>query len=383
MSEFFKNFRDILLTNSKGRFSQLDFLRFCAIILVFLTHARQHFITDHGIPSWLTDHSIITGGWVGVDLFFVLSGFLIGGQLWKEFQIAGKINYKDFFIKRSLRIWPLFYAFLVAFLILRGPFDKNWAYSDFYFLSNYINEGGIKGSWSLSIEEQFYILMAFIFLILSRLKFSLSKGRLFCIFFLVLSPLLRYFSWKYALAYNSPSLRLEMKYIYFPFHTHMDGLILGVLLSNIYVDDTLKKLLNWKAVAGVLLAATLGSLMLRLNARIYFNYSFFAYLFGFALWVMIHTKSHLDKIFNLPIFALVAKLSFGIYLVHRELMVQASPNIIKIGESFSPAIHFIIYSSTMFLLSIFVTSLTYRFIEWPSLKYRKVLLSKNKVPDMK
>ncbi|MFA6236627.1 MAG: acyltransferase [Bacteriovorax sp.] len=375
---FLKNFRDILLSNPKGHRSQLDFLRFWAIALVFLTHVRQHFVFDSGIPSWLSEHPILVGGWVGVDIFFVLSGFLIGGQLWKEFQSEGKINYKNFIIKRSLRIWPLFYSVLIIFLIIRGPFDQNWAYSDFYFLSNYIKEGGIKGSWSLSVEEQFYILMPLLFLVLSKLKFSLRSGRIFCILALIASPFLRYLSWKYALTHSPASPQLELKYIYFPFHTHMDGLMLGVLLSNIYVDEKLKHTLNWKPVAVILFIAAACSLVLRMNARIYFNYSFFAYFFGFALWVLLHTKTFLHKIFDWPIFSLVAKLSFGIYLVQRELMEQTSLSIIKIGQSFPPVIHFIIYSTVMFLLCMLVTALTYRFIEWPALEYRKNLLKNMK-----
>lgn len=369
-----KNFKEVLLATPKEHLSQLDFLRFCAIVLVFFSHARQHFLFGSGVASWITDNPIIIGGWIGVDIFFVLSGFLIGGQLWKEYQNIGKINYKKFIIKRSLRIWPLFYTLLIVFLIYRGPLDKNWKYSDFYFLSNYFEEGGIKGSWSLSIEEQFYILIPIIFLLLTKFKLGLREGRWLCVVFFMLSPLIRYFNWKYITSYNLESVQLEIKHIYFPFHTHMDGLILGVLLSNIYVDKKLKNILNWKVVTLILFFLTLCFFVLRLKFRIYFNYSFFSCFFALTLWVILHVENFINKIFSLPIFSLVAKLSFGIYLVHREIMDQATLGVVKIGQSLPPAIHFIMYSSIMFFICIVISSLAYKFIEWPALRHRASLI---------
>ena len=90
----------------ENRLHGLDHLRALAIILVFFFH---YYIVSGGQPEWLPN--VASFGWTGVDLFFVLSGFLISSQLFAQIKQGQLISFKEFFLKRFFRIVP---AFLVT-----------------------------------------------------------------------------------------------------------------------------------------------------------------------------------------------------------------------------------------------------------------------------
>ena len=163
---------------SSGRvyFKGLHGLRFIAASLVIITHI-EIFKARHGIENLYNINKVIKNfGVYGVDFFFVLSGFLISYLLFKEKDKFGFINLKHFYIRRILRIWPLYY-FIVVLVFIILPlinFPSVPGYSlegDFFerlilcllFLPNasksffdFIPYGGIL--WSVGVEEQFYLL---------------------------------------------------------------------------------------------------------------------------------------------------------------------------------------------------------------------------------
>lgn len=101
-------------------------------------------------------------GWVGVDLFFVLSGFLVAGLLFKEFQENGNVNATRFLTRRSYKILPLFYLFMVMTFVLRLLLNEGFALKEtlgeLLFLRNYTG-GYWVHTWSLSVEQHFYFLL--------------------------------------------------------------------------------------------------------------------------------------------------------------------------------------------------------------------------------
>lgn len=154
---------------------ELDLLRFVAFFLVFLSHTvpgEPEFYQQAGIPGPAATAivSLAAGGAFGVDLFFALSAFLITSLLLREQLTTGHIDVVSFYVRRVLRIWPLYFIFLlvlaplirtaipgdslptrdlVAFALLVG----NWA----FVLWGYAHS--IVGPlWSVSVEEQFYLL---------------------------------------------------------------------------------------------------------------------------------------------------------------------------------------------------------------------------------
>ena len=114
-------------------------------------------------------------GWAGVDLFFVLSGFLISGLLYSEYKKRQDISFKRFFVRRGLKIYPAFYVLiLVTFaaqhLLWHGaPSPLRSFFNEFVFIQNY--RYGVWGhTWSLAVEEHFYIGLALLLLLLVRIS---------------------------------------------------------------------------------------------------------------------------------------------------------------------------------------------------------------------
>ncbi|GGH09262.1 hypothetical protein GCM10011586_27160 [Silvibacterium dinghuense] len=151
----------------------LDGLRGTAILAVFLFHfgGGNHKPTNLPIRIWL---AIVHAGWMGVDLFFVLSGFLITGILYDTAHKKDRI--KNFYARRALRIFPLFYGVLFGFLLLTPVLHLHWRPGHaLYFLYLYnmvpllapkLASPGpsmvLNHFWSLSVEEQFYLLWPFV-----------------------------------------------------------------------------------------------------------------------------------------------------------------------------------------------------------------------------
>src|SRR5262252_1943796 len=98
----------------KERNLQLDLLRCVAIMGVLIEHTINFRST-----RWWWDRALIIGSWTGVDLFFVISGFLISGLLFSEFQKRGRINFARFAIRRALKLYPTLYVLVFGVMLVR------------------------------------------------------------------------------------------------------------------------------------------------------------------------------------------------------------------------------------------------------------------------
>lgn len=154
-------------TSLTKRLAQLDFLRAVAVFLVIGNHSA---ICPPEANSFLNKITVVwrRGGWTGVDLFFVLSGFLIAGLLFNEYKKRGDIDIKRFLIRRGFKIYPAFwFLILTTFavnissgeMIYRGGF-----LSELLFIQNY-HPGIWDHTWSLAVEEHFYIFLSLLFLV--------------------------------------------------------------------------------------------------------------------------------------------------------------------------------------------------------------------------
>ena len=140
------------------RLKQLDALRALAVILVLGHHVTWN-------PIW------VRYGWSGVDLFFVLSGFLISGLLFREYKQHNDIQILRFWTRRALKIYPAYY--LLIFLTIGGrllagtPLGWNCVWPDLIFMQSYW-QGSWGHLWSLAVEEHFYILLPLALWIMMR-----------------------------------------------------------------------------------------------------------------------------------------------------------------------------------------------------------------------
>src|SRR5271157_2343931 len=195
-----------------NRIPQLDAVRGLAVLLV-LVHNTDIYPSLHlGL--------IASNGWMGVDLFFVLSGFLITGILVDTKKSEG--YFRNFYARRCLRIWPLYYsALLFMFVIvpLLRPSEAQtvfearsspwWAY--LFFLQNFLipiptMATGLLGvTWSLAVEEQFYLVWPWVIR-----YFSFTQVRRIAIAVICVSPALRfYLSLNHINIYSNPFCRLD------------------------------------------------------------------------------------------------------------------------------------------------------------------------------
>lgn len=157
----------------------LDLFRALAILLVVEVHFFSHY--SETPFAYLLDQ-----GALGVDVFFVLSGFLVGRSPLKQFLSGEKQKFKTFYIKRFFKIIPSFYfAILLSFLlynyILPIP-EKHFNFNEliyyFTFTQNYSGSNVLFHAWSLCVEEHFYLILPFSLFIVS-LVFSRSRKALF------------------------------------------------------------------------------------------------------------------------------------------------------------------------------------------------------------
>jgi peptidoglycan/LPS O-acetylase OafA/YrhL len=302
------------------RLPGLDHLRALAISLVFLFHYR---IFPH--PEWLTE--VGRFGWTGVDLFFVLSGYLISAQLFREIAQRGGISLKTYFIKRTFRILPAYWAVLALYFLVptfreREALPPLWKFLTFTqnFGLDLQSGGTFSHAWSLCVEEQFYLLLPLGLLALApgrRGKWAAALPAL-----VVLGFGARLLSWYGAVV---PELGWY-KYMYYPTYNRLDGLLVGIGIAALFhfrpqAAARLARHANGLLVAG--LAVLAGAYVLCLEAQ-----SFGASIFGFPLVALgygllvagaISPGSVLHR-FESRITARLAVLSFAVYLTHKGII---------------------------------------------------------------
>ncbi len=277
-------------TTTQKHFSTLDGLRGLAVLYVFIFH-----FSEFESFSWKSEVYLrfVKLGWSGVDLFFVLSGFLLSGIL-----IDSKNSfhyYRNFYIRRSLRILPLHYSFLIltlfilpllsaglADIALRG--QKYWA-PYFFFLANFVNMAtGWKGNWldpmwSLAVEEQFYFFWPKIVKSLSQ-----SKLKFLCFAIILICPLIR-------LGLIVLEVNPLINYVFIL--SRLDALAVGGLVAILYREKSKILLDRNLAVLGALFGAGIAvvyytSPFARTFASMFVGYSFLAVFYGALLASLLH-----------------------------------------------------------------------------------------------
>lgn len=205
---------------------RLDILRAVAVLLVLGRHFNA--------PAFWSKV-----GWVGVDLFFVLSGFLISGLLFVEYQRTGGINWGRFFIRRGFKIYPAFYALIfVTFLWQVAKHqDIRWRpyLPEVLFFQSYQPDRLWGHTWSLAVEEHFYILLPLLLLLMVWLQRKRAPSDPFgmipvvCLILAIFSLVQRFY-----IAFNLPAVGGWWQWILYPTHLRIDSLFFGVFLGYLH-----------------------------------------------------------------------------------------------------------------------------------------------------
>lgn len=216
-----------------ARLAGLDHLRALAIGLVLLFHYR---IFPH--PAWLTDNPVGRFGWTGVDLFFVLSGYLITAQLVAEVAARGRVRIGAFFRKRAFRILPAYGVLVAIYFLFPGFHEREglaplWKYLTF--TQNLGLDLSVHGTfshaWSLCVEEHFYLVLPLLLAALTALKAG-WRGALLVPLLLALGLLVRWWCW-HALVPPDDGLAWY-QWIYYPTYARLDGLLVGVAIAVVF-----------------------------------------------------------------------------------------------------------------------------------------------------
>jgi peptidoglycan/LPS O-acetylase OafA/YrhL len=327
------------------RVNGLDHLRALAISYVFIYHYAVLF--KH--PAWL--RPLADFGWSGVDLFFVLSGYLIGGQLLGRVASGQEISIKDFYVQRFLRIMPAYWVvlafyFAIPAVIERGQLPPLWRFLTFtqnFGLNNQVY-GAFSHAWSLCIEEHFYLVLPCLVVIFSARRWG--KGAIYLAGLLViLGGVARAYSLTRVMAGDGSWSEL----IYYPTYCHLDGLIVGVAVAAISAfcpqqwSWLERRSYVWLFV-GLALVYAASTLDDGQNEFAYTVFKFPLVAMGFGLIVIASVSR--DSFLNRPsaITKRIAVLSYSIYLIHKI--------IIHLFQGAAKTLHIAPNSTVMFVLCI-------------------------------
>jgi peptidoglycan/LPS O-acetylase OafA/YrhL len=176
------------------RYHGLDTLRAIAILLVLMYHYMA-FVSGMPTFGWLS-----TAGWIGVDLFFALSGYLVGNQVIRSINSGHGVNLVGFYGRRILRTWPLFWLILAAYFIFPEqmggkPPPALWRFLTFTQNFNLQPGTAFSHAWSLCIEEQFYLLLPLVVIITSKMRRPVVTSWIILASLVGAGVAARYFMW--------------------------------------------------------------------------------------------------------------------------------------------------------------------------------------------
>jgi peptidoglycan/LPS O-acetylase OafA/YrhL len=317
-------------------------------------------------------------GWMGVDLFFVLSGYLIGSQLLKEYAAGQTPAIGTFYLRRAFRILPTywlvlaFYVFVPTFREAQG-LQPAWQFFTFSenFLIDYQHNRAFSHAWSLCVEEHFYLFFPLLVWVLMK-RPSWKITATVCAVIFAGGMLLRGYVWLHYVGVPGHSPFAYVEWIYYPTIMRLDGLLAGVVLASIrwFKPSVWQKAMNNPyALLGVGLASTAAAIWVA-KGRVDFGASVFGFpLLSVSLALIVAaciSKRCLLGRIRIPGAEAIATVTFSLYLSHKmtwHTIRTCWPELVN-G---SGAQSFCIYAGSAFL----VGSLLYFAIERPFLLLRQ------------
>jgi len=365
---------------NKIHFANLNTLRFIAAFAVVIAHTEQiKFV--RGLPNIYNIPFVEMMGSLSVDLFFVLSGFLITSLLFIEKETISGISIKKFILRRLLRIWPLYFIIMVMGFYVMPLFPSLRLGTPFVdvndnFMTNFILyllflphiQSIVIGpilycaqAWSIGIEEQFYVFWPFVVKKFSQ-KGIVNFIAIFSIIYLGICILLSLATHSAFLIDKFSLKTLVTTSLVFSHRLKFDCLLIGALFAIIN-----NKSLGFSFILNKNFQILIYSLEFILMFSGYGFHGFFweihAVLYGFIILNLVRTDTSIINI-DYPIFDYLGKISYGVYMYH-ILIINL---VISVLYRFDLMI--LIYP-TIFLLVILLSSFSYKYIEGYFLKKKK------------
>jgi peptidoglycan/LPS O-acetylase OafA/YrhL len=351
---------------------ELDVLRFVAFLGVFLVHGVSYpvaHLVSHHMPEWLAQAlvSLVHAGMFGVDLFLVLSAYLITDLLVRERTARGSVDVGAFYVRRILRIWPayLFFILLVMLVPAVDPhreFGLRYALPFLVFLGNwsFVFLGWPASVavplWSVSVEEQFYLLWPPVVARLSRRGMVVTS-----ICLIVVANVARLVG----VAEHASTEKLWGNTL-----AHLDSIAAGILLA-LYLGAASPRLTTWKRTAllagGVLCLAGRGHYM---SNRPDEYMSFLGTLAGYPAVVLGCTAllvAFLGCPMRLPALQYLGKISYGLYVYHMMCLSFTDRYLPKAAG----ATHLCLRLGVALAATVATAAVSYAVLEKPFLKLKR------------
>ncbi len=363
----------ILAASERFYQPELDALRFFAFFGVFVFHAAPHeraFYDAAHVPHCLSNFliSAFGAGAYGVDLFFALSAYLITSLLLREREKVGEVDIGGFYLRRILRIWPLYLSFLLFAAIVGWAFPSqriearyllgfallagNWVY-----VFSGLPHSFVIPLWTVSIEEQFYLTWPLIVRRATAAWLATAAGGL-----LLLSHLLRgWMSWS-----GSPATWME-----YSTFARIDPIALGVLLALFVgkvpaLSRTARSLLLLLGVSGMIGAYALSALdseITRSSWQLAVSHSITAVS---SLAILVSFLGAANRFLRSAMLTYLGKISYGLYVVHEFAHLVAK----QIIPAATPA-RVLFQSAVALALTIALAAASYRWLESPFLRLKE------------
>lgn len=351
----------------------LDLLRIIAVLLVLGRHLRLPKDPHLVLKAWKT------GGWVGVDLFFVLSGFLVSGLLFREYQREQSVDFKRFLVRRGFKIYPAFYT-LIGFTILVGlisghSIPTRQLVGEITFFQNYL--GGMwNHTWTLAVEEHFYFGTAFLFFYsLRRADLRINDSNPFrCIPSIFI-----------AIAITCLFLRIANFFVFESYshrwflmgtHIRIDSLMFGVFISYLWyfanLQERIKGVTTFALISigvGLLAPAFLFPLE---QYKIISIFGVVLFYFGSGALLLAAIRLRDSKHFAFKLGGTLGAASYSIYLWHMPVATWGWAGVNKLLKFDAYFWYFSFYIIGSLLFGWFMNKM----LEWPILRMRDRLFPK-------
>ena len=367
------------MQQEKIHFENLNGLRFIGAFMVFLFHAftinREVWGTFFESTPFVAARKLTSIGHYGVNLFFVLSGFLITYLLLKELKERGKIHLGFFLIRRILRLWPLYFVIVLFgfFVFPYLPFGiqtvhEFWRYA--LFLSNFdeIINGSrdslnfLTATWSVSIEEQFYIGWA---LVIGFFQWkTIHSFRIFFLLVIAGSFIFRFYH------------AADPAFIYYHTLSVISDMAIGGLLATIVFERReiriIENLKTWQIVFIYLLGILFlfASHKLLPGRLVAFERLISGTFFAFVLVEQLKAKHSFFKADRIPYFERAGKLTYGFYLFH-SLLIYYLCKTFELLDLNQNAAYFVLYFFLLLCANSLLSVISYRYFEKPLLNLKR------------
>lgn len=336
-----RNVRSLFERPERGHFHVLDGLRAIAVLWVIAFHLALVIYFFNPDVALRSRDAFMWARWgmFGVDIFFVVSGFIIGYLLMKELQQTGSLDIRSFYWRRALRLLPAYYlTMLLCAAIVPTNIENIWA--NLLYVNNFIpvQKQYMHWSWSLAIEEQFYILLPALLLLFAKtsLRWSLFVAGM-AIAVLVRVGIMEHFDLQFPILWHDDAIYHDnFNLLYDNLYTRYGALLLGVGVAYYYLKGGLSKPLwnqrAWRlfvaAVAAVTLLPSLVTPEVTDPAAIEqpYYYAFvvyYPYVFaiGVACVLLLTLGEHarrspLQRILSARAWLPFSQLSYSAYLIH-------------------------------------------------------------------